>query len=68
MTTIVDIFLIALAIYLILGVFYSIYFYAKGGIQIDKRVKGAPWHFKLIIFPGVVLFWSILVKKRMKKS
>ncbi|MBC6426251.1 MAG: hypothetical protein GDA51_07235 [Ekhidna sp.] len=68
MTVIIDIFLGTLVIYLIIGVLFSIYFYAKGSVRIDEGVKGTPWHFKLIIFPGVVLFWSVLVRKLMKKS
>ncbi|MBC6426249.1 MAG: hypothetical protein GDA51_07225, partial [Ekhidna sp.] len=46
---IVDIFLGTLVIYLIIGVLFSIYFYAKGSVRIDEGVKGTPWHFKLII-------------------
>ena len=68
MNMVVDIFLGALALYLLLGLLFSVYFYAKGGAQIDEGLKGTPWHFKLIIFPGVVLFWSVLLRKRMKKS
>lgn len=64
----IDIFLGVLATYLTLGVLFSIYFYVKGSSKIDEGVKGTPWHFKLIIFPGVVLFWTVLMKKLMKRS
>ncbi|MEM7298530.1 MAG: hypothetical protein AAF391_09730 [Bacteroidota bacterium] len=68
MTTVIDIFLAGLALYVIIGVLFSIYFYLKGADKIDEGTSGTPWHFKLIIFPGVVLFWSALLIKLLKKS
>lgn len=64
----INIFLTGLALYLMVGVLFSVYFYAKGAAKIDEGTAGTPWHFKLIIFPGVVLFWSVLLIKLMKKS
>lgn len=63
---IIDIFLGALSIYLMMGLIFSIYFYAKAGSKIDEGTKGTPWHFKLIIFPGVVLLWVALLAKHLK--
>lgn len=65
---IIDFFLGSLALYLLFGMVFSVYFYVKGGQQLDEGVKGTPWHFKLIIFPGVVLFWSVLIGKIIRKS
>ncbi len=65
---IINIFLGALAIYLLLGLLFSIYFYAKGAAKIDEGTQGTPWHFKLIIFPGVVLLWVALMVKLFKKQ
>ena len=62
----VDIFLTLLTAYLVLGLLFSIYFYLGGAVRIDEGTKGTPWHFKLIIFPGVVLFWSILLVKALR--
>ena len=67
-TTIIDIVLGAMALYLAIGLLFSIYFYAGGAAKMDEGAKGTPWHFKLIIFPGVVLFWSVLILKLKKKS
>lgn len=67
-TTIVDILLGGMALYLILGVLFSFYFYLSGASKVDEGTKGTPWHFKLIIFPGVVLFWSVLLLKILRKS
>lgn len=65
-TLMVDIFLGALAFYLLLGLIFSVYFYLKGAAQIDKGTQQTPWHFKVIIFPGIVLFWSLLLAKQLK--
>ncbi len=66
MLVVIDIILLLMVIYLVLGLVFSIYFFAKGAAQIDPGTKHTPWHFKLIIFPGVVLFWSVLLFKRLK--
>lgn len=63
-----DILLSTMAFYLLFGVLFSVYFYAKAGIRIDEGVKDTPWHFKLIIFPGVVLFWVVLLRKFLKSN
>lgn len=66
--TLINSLLTLLALYLMAGVLFSIYFYVKGGTRLDQGMVGTPWHFKLIIFPGVVLFWSVLLIKLMKRS
>lgn len=67
MVAIINIFLVALGLYLVLGLFFSIYFYLKGASKIDEGTQGTPWHFKLIIFPGVVLLWAVLMAKLLRK-
>lgn len=68
MITVIDIFLIGSSLYLAGGLIFSICFYLKAGIKIDEGVKDTPWHFKLIIWPGVILFWIVLFKKLLKRS
>ena len=67
-STLVDILLWSMLLYLLMGLAFSVFFYVRGGAMIDEGTKGTPWHFKLIIFPGVVLFWSVLFIKLIKKS
>lgn len=67
-TLIINIFLGLIGLYLVLGLVFSLYFYAKAGVKIDAGMKGAPWHFKVIIFPGVILFWVVLLKKAMRSN
>ena len=67
-TLIVDILLGSMVCYLLLGLLFSVYFYIAGASRLDEGTNGTPWHFKLIIFPGVVLFWSVLFVKSLKSS
>jgi len=67
-TTIVDIFLWALLLYIVMGVAFSFFFYLKGARKLDENTANTPWHFKLIIFPGVVLFWIALFAKLLRKN
>ncbi|MEM9855988.1 MAG: hypothetical protein AAF843_01455 [Bacteroidota bacterium] len=66
--TFIDLLLSLMAFYLLGGVLFSIFFYIKGSALWDDGMVGTSWHFKLIIFPGVILFWGLLLIKLMKKS
>lgn len=60
---VVDTLLVSMAIYLAVGFVFSIYFLLKGAAKMDEVTKDSPWHFKLIIWPGIVLLWSVLLLK-----
>lgn len=64
---IVDILLIVMAVYVAFGLVFSIYFVFNGARRMDEGVFDTPWHFKLIIFPGAVLLWVVLLIKMVKK-
>ena len=49
--------------YIILGIIFSFFFYAKGMKKVDKVSNGSTIGFKLIVFPGVVTFWPFLFSK-----
>lgn len=68
MIVFIDAFLFMALTYVVLGLLFSVYFYTKGAARIDEGTKDTPWHFKLIIFPGVVLFWFVLLVKSLKSS
>jgi len=50
-------------IYLIIGVGFTIYFLLEWVEKIDESAKGTDWKFKLIIAPGCILLWPVLLKK-----
>ena len=64
----VEILLIIAAIYLVLGVLFVIPFLIKGLNKIDEGAHGSTISFKIIIIPGVIVFWPLLLKKWMKRN
>ena len=58
-----EILLIIAAIYLALGVLFVIPFLMKGLNKIDEGTRGAGIGFRIIIIPGCIVFWPVLLKK-----
>ena len=56
------------AIYLAAGLVFAIPFVTKGVTQIDEGATGSKWGFRIIIIPGVMVFWPLLLKKWLKAS
>lgn len=67
MEIIVEILLWLMGIYLAAGLIFSLYFLLKGAATLDEDTKDSPWHFKLIIWPGTVFLWSVLLVKMIRK-
>lgn len=63
---IVYIILIAVALYLAAGLVFAIPFVIKGVTKIDEGANGSKWGFRIIIIPGTMVFWPLLLKKWMK--
>ena len=63
---VITVFLIAVAVYLTVGLAFSIPFVIRGVTQIDEGAVGSKWGFRLIIIPGTMVFWPLLLKKWMK--
>lgn len=66
MEIIITIGLVGFAIYLVIGVLFSLFFLTKGLGKIDKNAIGTGIGFKLIILPGVILLWAYLLPKWLK--
>lgn len=64
----VEILLIIVAIYLALGVLFVFPFLMKGLNKIDEGAHGSTIGFKIIIIPGVIVFWPVLLSKWMKSN
>lgn len=65
---IVTILLIVVAVYLAAGLVFAIPFVIKGVTKIDEGAIGSKWGFRLIIVPGVMVFWPLLFRKWMTQS
>lgn len=66
MTAVVSIIFLAVAIYLIAGVLFAVFFLIKGIEKIDTAAHGSGLGFRLIILPGTVVLWPVLLNKLMK--
>jgi hypothetical protein len=63
MEMIVHIVLIIAAIYLISGLLFAIAFVTRGLTTVDEGAHGAGLGFRIIIIPGVIVFWPFLLYK-----
>ena len=64
----VEIFLIIVAVYLLIGVLFVIPFLMKGLNKIDEGANDSTIGFKIIIIPGVIVFWPLLLKRWKKRN
>jgi len=60
---IAKVFVDVLAIYATLGVLFALAFVTTGISRVDSEAKGSAWGFRVIIFPGVVAFWPLLLSR-----
>ncbi|MDA1267012.1 MAG: hypothetical protein O2816_18180 [Planctomycetota bacterium] len=56
-------FLIALGLYLALGLLFAVPFLLKGAAKIDGDAVEGSWGFKLLILPGTVALWPLLLSR-----
>lgn len=63
MLNMVQVILIIVLIYLLLGVLFVIPFLMKGLSKVDEGAHGGTIGFKIIIIPGVIVFWPVLLSK-----
>ena len=60
--------LIIVLIYLVLGILFVIPFLMKGLTKVDEGAHGGTIGFKIIIIPGVIVFWPALLSKWMRAN
>jgi hypothetical protein len=61
--TLINYVLFLVGFYLLLGLVFSVYFLVKVVPTIDEAAQGTSLSFKLIILPGCIVFWPILLRK-----
>jgi hypothetical protein len=64
---IVSIILFTVLVYLLAGVVFVLPFLVKGIAKVDEGAHGGSIGFYIIIIPGVIVFWPVLLKKWIKK-
>jgi hypothetical protein len=57
------IFFIILAAYLVCGLVFAVPFVLVGVMRIDSHARHSSWGFRLLIIPGVMAFWPLLLKR-----
>lgn len=55
--------LLIAAVYLVAGLIFAIPFLLRGIVTIDSQARGAALGFRLMILPGVVVFWPLLLRR-----
>lgn len=68
MEAIVIVLVYLLIVYVIIGAIFAILFLWKGALKVDKNVAGSRFWFKLLLFPGSIAFWPLLLAKWRKIS
>ena len=53
----------ALGVYAGIGLLFALPFVTRGVERIDPGARGATWGFRLIVLPGVVALWPILLRR-----
>ena len=59
-------FLILLAIYLTCGFLFAIPFVFAGVKKVDPHAAHGSWGFRLLIIPGTLAFWPLLLRRWLK--
>ncbi len=55
-----------LGFYLLLGIAYGLYFVTIGAAQMVPAARGAGFGFRLMILPGAILLWPVLLVRLIK--
>lgn len=55
-----------LELYALAGLLFAVPFAVRGIERIDPVARGAGWGFRLIVLPGVVALWPLLLGRWMR--
>ena len=68
METVIEWMLSLLGIYLAIGFLVAVPFAFVGAKKIDPSAVEGTWGFKLLIIPGAMVFWPLLLKRWLRKE
>lgn len=57
---------VMILMYILAGFLFAIFFVIKGVTKIDEGANGSGWGFRIIIIPGTIIFWPVLLRKWIK--
>jgi len=55
-------------IYILCGILFAVPFIIKGVTEVDEGTHGTKLGFRLIIIPGTIMFWPLLLSKWIKNN
>ena len=58
--------LMIIVFYVAVGIAFSVIFIWKGLTTVDPSARGTGIGFKILIFPGLIIFWPVFVNKWIK--
>jgi len=53
----------AIGLYLITGTLFAIPFLIRWIVLVDESVEGTSWLFRLLLLPGSIVLWPVLLRK-----
>jgi hypothetical protein len=56
------------AVYTAAGALFAAAFVARGARRLDRNVEGASWIFRLMIAPGAVALWPLLLSQWLRQE
>lgn len=62
-----SIFLLIIAVYSGIGLFFALWFMARGAAMIDSVAKTTPMRTRAIFLPGAVVVWPLLLTKLIRE-
>ncbi len=61
-----QIFAYAFYLYLLIGLLFAIWFTFRGVAKVDTAMKEASWKVRLLLLPGSMALWPVLLNKYLK--
>lgn len=63
MIQVLQIFIWLFLAYLLAGLLFGCWFVFKGVNKVDPGMEGAPWTLRVLLLPGSMAIWPVLIKK-----
>ena len=64
---IIEIILMLMLLYILAGIVFAVAFVFRGAQVIDEGARGGSIGFRIMIFPGTIIFWPVLLQKWRKE-
>ena len=64
----IDVLLIGLGVYAVIGLVVSAWLLSRGLVRLDPGLAASPHRVRLILLPGCIGLWPVLLTKVMRSS